>query len=423
MKKSNHTLRALIASLLTMTMFSAMFIGSTYAWFTDTATTGVNTIQSGTLQVALVDENDVNIEGSTLNFVNANGETDVLWEPGVTFNLDKVKVVNEGNLALKYNISFNGFTGDTELLEVIDFTVTLDGAEIDLANFEGHLLPGEDSGLLAISGHMQETAGNAYQDKTLTGAAITVNATQDTVEFDSIDNQYDKNSALTPVSTAAAFSAALADPNVESVVITEDIAAPGVNTMSGTTLNGNGNTITVSNTGSDCGINAKSGTIEDVTITGSGRGIGTGSSGTYGMDGDLNINNVTVDGPVYGINIGKGNGHNLNVTDSTICGWNSYAGLNSANFTNCTFGKGSTNYAVFAIYNTSTFTNCEFSDGYDFFGRSTTTGTLTLTNCTHDGVAVTAANFAELFDDPHDSDFDYLMNNMEIYVDGVRVNP
>ena len=39
---------------------------------------------------------------------------------------------------------------------------------------------------------MQTTAGNDYQDLTLDGITITVYATQDTVESDSYDNQYDK---------------------------------------------------------------------------------------------------------------------------------------------------------------------------------------------------------------------------------------
>ena len=33
-----------------------MLVGSTFAWFTDTATTAVNTIQAGTLKVDIVNE-------------------------------------------------------------------------------------------------------------------------------------------------------------------------------------------------------------------------------------------------------------------------------------------------------------------------------------------------------------------------------
>ena len=49
---------------------------------------------------------------------------------------------------------------------------------------------------------MAETAGNDYQGKELTGLGITVYATQDTVEFDSIDKWYDKDSDYTEVIAA-----------------------------------------------------------------------------------------------------------------------------------------------------------------------------------------------------------------------------
>ena len=47
------TKRALVLSLLSMLLCVSMLVGSTYAWFTDTATTAVNKIQAGTLDVAL----------------------------------------------------------------------------------------------------------------------------------------------------------------------------------------------------------------------------------------------------------------------------------------------------------------------------------------------------------------------------------
>ncbi|MBQ7700484.1 MAG: hypothetical protein IJT49_09110, partial [Clostridia bacterium] len=221
---------------------------------------------------------------------------------------------------------------------------------------------------------------------------------------------------------AAAATAALAAG--QNVVLGGDIAVSGPQAIDGAVLDGNGKTITVSNTGSDCGLNAKSGEIKNVTVVGSGRGIGTGSSGTYGMNGDLYIDNVTVNGPTYGINIGKGNGNKVIVTDSTINGWNSIAGA-EATFTNCTFGKATqgngANYNTWAIYNTITFKDCAFDAGYSFFGRSSSTGIITLTNCTHGGTAVTAANFATLFDTPHDTDFDYIANQMTVIVDGTQV--
>ena len=44
---SKSTKRALLTSVLAMVVCLAMLVGSTFAWFTDTATTGVNKIQAG----------------------------------------------------------------------------------------------------------------------------------------------------------------------------------------------------------------------------------------------------------------------------------------------------------------------------------------------------------------------------------------
>ena len=47
MTKVKNTKRALIASGLALLMCVSMFIGSTFAWFTDSVTSGRNTIQAG----------------------------------------------------------------------------------------------------------------------------------------------------------------------------------------------------------------------------------------------------------------------------------------------------------------------------------------------------------------------------------------
>ena len=51
MTKHVSTKRALILSLLSMLLCVSMLVGSTYAWFTDTASTGVNKIVAGHLKV------------------------------------------------------------------------------------------------------------------------------------------------------------------------------------------------------------------------------------------------------------------------------------------------------------------------------------------------------------------------------------
>ena len=53
MTSSKSTKRALVTSALAILMCVAMLIGTTFAWFTDTASTGVNKIVSGNLKVDL----------------------------------------------------------------------------------------------------------------------------------------------------------------------------------------------------------------------------------------------------------------------------------------------------------------------------------------------------------------------------------
>ena len=192
MTNSKNTKRALLASILSVVLCCAMLIGSTFAWFTDSDSTAVNKIQAGTLDVQLVDaETGADLEGQTLNWKKAAGATAgeaVLWEPGCTYELPAVKIKNNGNLALKYKLVISGVEGNAKLLEAIEFTCN--GLDI---NTEGRLKAKETSSALTIKGHMKETAGNEYQGLSIDGIGITVVATQDAVEYDSSDNQYDAN--------------------------------------------------------------------------------------------------------------------------------------------------------------------------------------------------------------------------------------
>ena len=186
------TRRALLTSALAILACVAMLVGTTFAWFTDTASTAANTIRSGILTVDIVGEDGVtSLQNKSMSFVNANGSADILWEPGVTFKTPVFQIKNTGNLALKYKLAINGITGDNAFLRVIHFSVMdAEGKEVSLDTFEGHLTPDAAlSGALYIQAHMDENAGNEYQDKTLSGLGITVIATQDTVEYDSKDNQ------------------------------------------------------------------------------------------------------------------------------------------------------------------------------------------------------------------------------------------
>ena len=194
MSNRKSTKRALLGSVMAMVLCLAMLVGATFAWFTDTASTGVNKIQAGKLDVALEmkdGDNWVSAEGKTLTFKTKDNRAadQILWEPGCTYELPQLRVVNKGNLALKYKIQITGIQGDAKLNEVIDWTIN--DAAIDLT--EGHLTAGQQGDAFTIKGHMQESAGNDYQNLTIDGIGINVVATQDTVESDSFHNQYDAN--------------------------------------------------------------------------------------------------------------------------------------------------------------------------------------------------------------------------------------
>ena len=191
------TKRALLTSVMALVMCVVMLVGTTFAWFTDTASTGVNKITSGNLHVEIQDKEGTEID--TLKWVDKDGndianQDDILWEPGCTYLLTPFQIVNTGNLALKYKIAITGLDGDSLLLDVIKFTYkTASGAEFDM-NAEGHLAAnGGTTGMITVSAHMDEAAGNKYQNQELTNVRFTVYATQDTVENDSFNDQYDKD--------------------------------------------------------------------------------------------------------------------------------------------------------------------------------------------------------------------------------------
>ena len=202
MTNRKSTKRALLGSVMAMVLCMAMLVGATFAWFTDTASTGVNKIQAGKLDVVLEMQNAdgkwVSAEGKTLDFVKAAGAENeaILWEPGCTYELPALQIRNNGNLALKYKVIITGIQGSAKLNEAIEWTIG------DVAmGAEQHLAAGE-SNAFTIKGHMKESAGNEYMNESIDGIAITVVATQDTVESDSFDKDYDAGAEYPVVAVA-----------------------------------------------------------------------------------------------------------------------------------------------------------------------------------------------------------------------------
>lgn len=241
MTNSKSTKRALLSSALSILMCVAMLIGTTFAWFTDQASTSVNRIQAGTLDVQLLDAAGNSIEGQTLAWQKAADASEneaVLWEPGCTYNLESFKIKNNGNLALKYKVVITGINGDAELNKVIDWKYTLESGDTFPIDEEGHLTAGEATDLITISGHMQESAGNEYQGKYIDGIAITVYATQDTVEYDSEDNQYDAEATTVSVWDGSVDAEGLTentdeDEKIVNITSAAELAALAQNVNSG----------------------------------------------------------------------------------------------------------------------------------------------------------------------------------------------
>ena len=292
MTSSKSTKRALISSALAILMCVAMLIGTTFAWFTDTASTRVNKIQAGNLNIELQmkdnDGNWVNAEGKTLPFL-VNGKipaegTQILWEPGCTYYVPEVRVLNKGNLAVKFEYVPEALGVTGKLAEVLELVLP----ETDM-NIEPEILkPGEASPAWSFGYHMLESAGNEYQNATATGMCVTVVATQATYEKDSIDNQYDKDAEYPILVTTgdelqAIVSNAKAPVNIvlTNSITTNNFVIPADKDV---TLDLNGRTVT--NAGSHTILNKGHLTLTDSSADKSGQIISLKSNTAALRNGD-----------------------------------------------------------------------------------------------------------------------------------------
>ena len=287
--------KIIVPAIAAIALCISLIAGATYAWFTDEAKTNVNKIQSGKLDVALEMSMDngatwTTAEGQTLSFLKMNAEGElvadenVLWEPGCTYKLPLLRVINNGNLALKYKVALSGATGDLNLLEAISFTanITKDGADTATTMTGAYgsvlaesMLKPETDGVksfdtIALEAKMDENAGNEYMNLTIENIAITVYATQAPVEYDSNGNEYDKDALLGFVVVKSteelkgAFKNARAGENINvslasDVVINNNELSVVNETQSGIGvgvgdiyIKANGHTIKTTNNGTRC---------------------------------------------------------------------------------------------------------------------------------------------------------------------------
>mgnify|MGYP004613701175 CR=1 FL=1 len=322
MKSKKAVRSALGMSVLSIALCAAMLIGTTFAWFTDTASTAVNKIQAGTLDVDIVGADGKSLDKGTLAFKDKNGKTDILWEPGATFNLDSFKIVNKGNLALKYKVVVSGVNGSSKLLEAIEFKVKVgEKAPVALADLDGILLPKgktpidtakedvEETDFITISGHMKETAGNEYQGLSIDGVAITVYATQYTYEYDSKDNKYDDGAEYNPTLVDNDTIEAELSANEENIYVAlsnnvsfdvkpYDQKPMGGENTKNIVIDGKGYKLTFNNTNSDWNNVTWGGaklTIKNAVIDNSGYNADGGAWNSHDINfkGNLVLENVT----------------------------------------------------------------------------------------------------------------------------------
>lgn len=232
-KKVGGTKRALLTSVLALVLSLAMLVGSTFAWFTDTASTGVNRIVSGNLDVGLRYWG-VGEDGKKTWLTAENSEElfdkNALWEPGYT-QIVYLKVKNNGNLALTYAMQITpvhetvGVNVDGEEFKLSDyikfgwtaFTVDGDGAPVALDREAAQTGVGDGAQLgttlhrqaaepmeadaeelVALVAWMPENVGNEANYSTVQPTielSLKVLATQAAVESDSFNNTYDGGAA------------------------------------------------------------------------------------------------------------------------------------------------------------------------------------------------------------------------------------
>ena len=311
MNNKRATKRALLTSVTALAMCVVMLVGTTFAWFTDTASTGVNKIQAGNLDVDIVGADLVDGkypsltgEGHKLSFTkaamtDAEAGAEVLWEPGCRYLTEGFRIANKGNLALKWKAVVNKGTtaknpGKFDLLDVIDFYLVKGDKNSEgtlLDEFTGTLQKTETSDVYYIKGVMKTTAGNDYQGLTLDGITITVYATQLTAEFDSFDNQYDKDAKYTEVIAAgkefrgkATLSTGITATNPNAIAVKAIGADADVTILDGTFDGGKG--------GNNQCVHVRDGatvTIKGGTFTVGADAAGAGNSVIESFDGNIVI--------------------------------------------------------------------------------------------------------------------------------------
>lgn len=351
MTKKHSTKKALIASVLSLLLCFSMLVGTTFAWFTDSVTSTNNIITAGNLDVELYYQAEGQTDWTKVTNTTNVFKENTLWEPGHT-EVVKLKVVNEGTLALKYQLGVNvasevgSVNVNDKAFKLSDFikfgivdgahTYTRDQAIAAVDATATALKTAYNSAVTALDAkndtdsdekivtmvvYMPNTVDNEANAKT--GAAVpTINlgislfATQQMAESDSFNNQYDKDAEFSvDVKNADELANALKVGGkvklVADIELSNSVEVPAGVTVE---LNLNGKTITGTK-GRDADnnrihviVNNGTLTIKDGTVKSAGN---DGGSAIYNNAGaTLTIEDVTLYGapqsdPVYEAGVTK----------------------------------------------------------------------------------------------------------------------
>ena len=233
----NSVRRNLIISATALMLSIAMLIGTTFAWFTDSVTSGRNHIQAGNLDVELKYKNKTTTEFADVTTKTQLFDDSALWEPGhVEYVV--LNVHNAGTLALKYNLNVTvdketeGTSVETnkkfKLSSFLQYaavpgdltgksrsemiTAAKDNNPTALSGgytvTDRSLLANSDDDIVTLIVWMPEETGNAANytgnDIPTIELGLTLVATQYTKESDSFDNTYDKDAKYPAVGSVTA---------------------------------------------------------------------------------------------------------------------------------------------------------------------------------------------------------------------------
>ena len=224
----------LIIGVLVIVLAISALIGTTFAWFSDSTTSGHNKIISGRLDVGMNywnSENGEYLDATNVPLFNENA----LWEPGY-MEIAYLEIENRGTLAFNFlfvvypNEETQGYLKSGEKFYLSDYLVyaivaydveqkgeitTREEAKKLISDAKtglteetrqyGTMKADDESIRMALIVYMPEeiTSEQANHDLSSGYPAPTINlsvdvyATQSTVEYDSFDNLYD--AGLTPV--------------------------------------------------------------------------------------------------------------------------------------------------------------------------------------------------------------------------------